>query len=175
MALLLDYWKPVVGFEGIYEVSCTGRLRTLKPQNWSHRDYPNLTIRLDGAKNPYPVVTLNHKQRFKTIRVHQIVAWAFLGPQPSKHDVNHKDGNKRNNQASNLEYVTRSQNQLHAQEHGLKAVGEKVYNAKLNPEKVRKIRGLKGKLGRKRIAKQLGVSEWSVRSVIDGRSWKHVT
>jgi HNH endonuclease len=74
--------------------------------------------------------------------VHRLVALAFLGPVPAGKEVNHKDGDKLNNRPDNLEYVTRSQNMLHANAKGLapKLKGDRHPNAKLSNEQAEELK-----------------------------------
>lgn len=111
-----EIWKPVVGYEGIYEVSNTGLVRRVYRygRRWEHLCKPKLTH--DG----YYETTLIYQYKAKYIRTHRIVAMAFLGvPEDKSLEVNHKDGNKLNNNVDNLEWVTSSENQKHAYRMGL--------------------------------------------------------
>ena len=97
------------------------------------RDYPNYSIRSDGritnSKGHEKVQEINHKGYMKvdlykdgvrsTQRVHRLVAEAYIPNPENKPDVNHKDGNKLNNDASNLEWCTKSENMRHAYDTGL--------------------------------------------------------
>lgn len=111
-----EIWKPVVSWEGIYEVSTSGRIRRLLSS-------PNTQVGkiLKPATDAgYQRVCLKQKPRVQSIRVHRVVAFAFLGSPPSaSHEVNHKDGDKSNNTLRNLEYVTPLENVRHAERHGL--------------------------------------------------------
>lgn len=101
-------WKKVIGYEDIYEVSEFGEVRRTD-KKYGETVKPYLT------NSGYLQVYLrkpNFKRKHKYI--HKIVAEAYI-PNPSKlKTVNHKDGNKKNNAVSNLEWVTRSQNVIHA-------------------------------------------------------------
>lgn len=172
-------WRPIPSLPGL-EASDTG------------------LIRLRGRiKHQYPLSrTENYmriKWRNKTHLVHRLVAEAFLGPSPL--EVNHKDGVKNSNHLHNLEYVTTRENIIHAyatglndnvrsassaawkRMHRLKLIkhskGEAHVCAKLTEQKVREIR--KSPLSRKKLALVYGVSESTIRSVKERRSWKHVT
>lgn len=109
-------WKPVIGYEGLYEVSNFGEIKSLarfdslgRPvkerllkQVRSGRDY--------RKDNCYMYVGLNKNGIHKSVSVHRIVAQAFLGEPQKGYEVNHKDEDKTNNCLDNLEYVTRREN-----------------------------------------------------------------
>lgn len=111
-----EEWRLVASLNNRYEVSNTGKIRNaitkkiLKNQINKH-GYCVLTVR------PVPKKQVN-------IRVHRIVAEVFLGICPEGYVVNHKDGNKLNNYVTNLEYVTSSENNIHALENGLRHVAD---------------------------------------------------
>lgn len=100
---MTEIWKPIEGFNGVYDVSDHGRVR-------SH--FREGGIRKMHAKSSgYVQVNLYRDGGYKHVFVHRLVATAFLGP--SELDINHKDGNKLNNCAENLEYVTQRENSAH--------------------------------------------------------------
>lgn len=108
--------------------------------------------------------------------VHRIVCEAWHGPPPtSKHQVNHKDGDKTNNHPDNLEWVTHRENLQHAFEIGLIPRGERHGQAKLTRKDVREVRRLAGQgWPQKRLAERFGVSTGCISAVVRRRSWKHV-
>ena len=109
-----ELWKPVVGFEGSYEVSNMGRVRSLD-REWVQEArggtfylYKRKGQMLKpGPSGGYPSVVLG---RNNTRLVHRLVAEAFIGPYPEGQEVRHKDGTRANPCLYNLEYGTRSQN-----------------------------------------------------------------
>ena len=103
-----EIWKPVKGYEGLYEVSNLGRVR---------RD--GNIIKSNVGKH-YKILRLSSKGEVKTFYVHRLVAEAFVANDSNKPMVNHIDGNKLNNSATNLEWCTRRENEVHAWKHGLK-------------------------------------------------------
>ncbi len=112
-----------------------------------------------------------------TRKVHQLVAEAFLGPRPTdKHEVNHRNGNKSDNRVENLEWVTRSQNVLHAHATGLiknKAVGERVGRAKLTAEGVKEMRRLHADgVGFRTLGRRFGVDHKTAAAAICGKTWR---
>lgn len=109
-----EEWRPVVGYEGLYEVSNLGRVRSID----------RIVIYTDGRKRPYKgietkqrtdvggykVVTLSRNQKMKIFKVHVLVWSAFNGEKPNGMQVNHKDEDKTNNRLENLELVTPKEN-----------------------------------------------------------------
>ena len=99
-----EIWKDIEGFPG-YQVSTLGRVRNKKTGH-----IRKLSTDVVGYKS----TTLYCENKPKTVRVHTLVANAFLGKRPRNYDVNHIDGDKTNNNINNLEYCSRSDNVLHA-------------------------------------------------------------
>ena len=111
-----EYWRPVVGYEGLYEVSNFGRVRSLdrwvKGRNGSVRLCKGRILKPFTTKNGYLKVSLCKNGKVKTFKVHRLVVEAFLEiPEELKHlkgtrylQVNHKDENKQNNNVENLEF-----------------------------------------------------------------------
>jgi hypothetical protein len=126
--LLAEEWRPIylvpikkwgiVNFEGTYEASNLGRVKSMK--NY-HGFSPNRILNTSPDGNGYLKVTLSMYSRLHTIHIHKLVALLFKGPCPPKHEINHKgvDGNKANNRADNLEYVTRKGNMERCVKSGL--------------------------------------------------------
>lgn len=111
-----EVWKPIVGYEGLYEVSNLGRVKTLKINNDKARHQKTKILKQCKNSSGYLIVNLSNK----TKRVHRLVAMTFI-PNPNKLPIiNHKDGNKLNNNVSNLEWCTHSYNNKEAYKLGLK-------------------------------------------------------
>lgn len=110
-------WRPVVGFDGLYEVSNLGEVRSIARRQGT-RVGRILTGRLSTSLNDtwrtrYLRVALYRDSKRHDTPVHHLVAEAFLGPRPLGLEINHKDGNPQNNRVDNLEYVTHSENVRH--------------------------------------------------------------
>lgn len=119
----MEKWMPILGHEDTHMISNLGRVKSLprkcRTKGGGQRSVPGRIMKTSRASNGYPTVQL--KYRGKTHLVHRLVAEAFI-PRPDwATQVNHIDGDKSNNTASNLEWTTQSLNQLHAYERGLQA------------------------------------------------------
>lgn len=117
----MEIWKPIVDYEGLYEISNYGRVRTVE------RKVGNRTltarIRKPDIMKGYHCIGLIKDKHTKVYRIHRLVMAHFGLEQPSvDHQINHIDGDKSNNQISNLEWVTPWENTHHAIENGLRRV-----------------------------------------------------
>lgn len=108
----MELWKEIKGYEGIYEVSSCGRVRSLD-RYVKHSKTGEMSVLKKGMiKKPttdtegYLLVTLNKDGKYCTKYVHRLVADAFLGEHKLKEQVNHKDENKQNNNIDNLEWCS---------------------------------------------------------------------
>ena len=110
-------WRTIKGYEGLYEVSNDGRIRRLRFINGSH-NFEKIK-ECKQTLNTYGYMTVNLCKNGKAItkRVHKLVANAFIGE--SDLQIDHIDGNKLNNNVSNLEYVTPKENTNRAWKKGL--------------------------------------------------------
>jgi len=103
----IEIWKDVLGYEGLYEISNFGRVKSLQKR---HKQIKILQPACDNAG--YLIVTLCKNKQKKTKSIHRLLMISFYGNQNK--DVNHKDGDKKNCHIDNLEYVTKSENTRHA-------------------------------------------------------------
>lgn len=139
---------------------------------------------LKARKNSqgYLRVSVHKNGQRKRYFCHRLVAKAFIPNPLDKPEVNHKDGNPLNNNLSNLEWVTSSENKLHAYRTGLRKpspnYGEDCGTSKLKEEDVLHIRSVAKEsgryYGRKKLAKKYGVSENAIKYVVNGRTWNHI-
>lgn len=118
-------WKDIEGYEGIYQVSSEGLIksleRTVLNKNGKFQYYPEKLLKFDihsSNTTSYCRVTLCKDHKIKRFCVHRIVAATFIPNLDGKPCVNHKDNNGLNNSVSNLEWCTHSENMLHAQKQG---------------------------------------------------------
>lgn len=110
---MAERWKDIAGYEGVYEVSSLGRVKTVARVDRRGRYIPE-RIRTGVEVHGYLYCELWKDNRSKRFAVHRLVASAFIPNPEGKRQVNHIDGNKKNNIATNLEWCTYSENALHA-------------------------------------------------------------
>lgn len=118
-----EIWKPITGYEGLYEVSNLGRVRSLDRRDSLGRMRFGKVLKQNDDGNGYPFIALHNNGKTKQMHIHRIVANAFLGEMPNGYTVNHIDENKHNNHADNLEYLTPLDNLRHGT--AIKRMGEK--------------------------------------------------
>lgn len=158
---MTEIWKTIPGYEGRYEVSTFGRIRSFQK----------------GVKKPvlnrggYFIVGLyDSSGRRITKTVHRLVMLTFCGP--DARTVNHKDGNKANNRLENLEYMTVKENIQHAHHIGLcsKTFGEKHWRAKLSDAQVVEMAKMeRNNIRHKVIAERFGISRETVSIILRRR------
>jgi hypothetical protein len=174
-------WLPVVGYEGFYEVSNRGQVRSVyrrvRCDDNRERGVPAKVLTpayIDG----YAYVSLNATSigKRKSEAVHRIVAPAFLGKRPSaKHQINHKNSIRSDNRAENLEWVTAEENSHHARDKGRLVHGEAHHFAVLSRENVEDIhRRTQAGERRQALADEYGVSYCTIDAILAGRVWKHL-
>lgn len=109
----------------------------------------------------------------KLMFIHRLVAEKYIPNPEEKEQVNHKDGNKLNNNVDNLEWVTNQENRNHAIKNGLHFSGEKCPWTKLSQKDVEEIRSLEGIKTIQQLAEMYEVSESNIRAIQQYKSWKN--
>lgn len=192
----VEAWKPVVGYEGLYEVSSLGRVRSLP-----RRGAAGGLLTLSPTKGClYLKVGLTRNSVTRTPKVHTLVARAFLGPYPDDQEVCHGPGGPRDNRLVNLSYGTHAKNMgpdrrrdgmvrsrgrkkaaagRRRQRPGMAStnwnVGTHHPLAKLNDEIVLEIRRRAASGESKHsLARRFGVDRATIRSAVNGATWKHI-
>lgn len=182
-----EIWKPVVDWPR-YEVSSLGRVRNVKTGR-----IRKLQFSQRRGKKEYQRVSLCDSQgKSHSIKLANLVAYAFIGPRPSPEmTINHIDGIKINNTPSNLEYCTRAENLKHAARLGLRPKGDqhgshthpesrprgsKSWWAKLTEAQVVEARRRykEGGVTYKQLGEEHGVTETAMGNAISKRTWRHV-
>ena len=169
-------WQPVVGYEGLYEVSAIGQVKSLDRTvkgRWGKMTLRGKVMKLQVNKYGYLCVGLRDGKKQKLCTVHRLVAKAFLMGDDSL-TVNHIDGNKTNNSVYNLEWVTAKENSSHAAANGMyeHCKGEKNINSKLDKYDALFIKNSKRTY--KKLSSMFNVSEVTIANLKKGRTWKHI-
>lgn len=142
----IEIWRDIQGYEGLYQVSNLGRVKSLDriirtKAGWEQKHKGHI-LQPRIKKNGYLFLILYKNNQGKNKYIHRLVAQAFLSNPKSLPTVNHKDGNKQNNNVNNLEWNSYSENNQHAYNHGL------THSNKNNPHMSKKVKvySLTGKL-----------------------------
>lgn len=171
-----EEWRDIPDFEG-YQVSSFGKVRSIDRLRKNKVGFCLTTgqeLKQLLNKKGYPEVRLR-KQGCHTRVVHKLVASAFLTKPEGCTQINHINGIKTDNRVNNLQWVTQSENQLHAYKLGLQPSrsGEGNSRATLTDKKVTALKELynSGKTA-KEVAEIMNVSIHTVRQILSGRTWK---
>ena len=166
-----EQWRDVVGYEGLYQVSNFGRVKSFHKGKVIIRKPVTLS---DG----YQQVSLDKNGKRKCMGIHVLVAKMFIPNPENKPMVDHYDRNPANNTVRNLSWVTNSENQRRAVELGSKKCGCDNPRSNLSPEQVREIRRLyvrrSHEFGSVALAKMFGVSVSTIKRIVNGTSYKNV-
>ena len=179
-----ERWLPVVDYEGFYEVSDLGRVRSVsrvitRPGNRGRTQRVSgrvLKQQKPTERTPYRTVELWRDGNGRPVKVYVLVARAFLGPRPEGHDICHGPGGKLDDRVVNLSYGTRSKNSGEDRRRdGTLLVGSQCNRAKLTEEIVRQCR-FRAACGEtaNRLAGEFGVHVETMRKAITGGAWQHV-
>ncbi len=130
---MIEIWKDIKGYEGIYQVSNTGKVRSLDRKVWNYIKKGRILKPHDNGHGYYNVSLSDGDKKSKHTYIHILVAEAFI-PNPNNYtQVNHKDFNKANNAVDNLEWVSPQQNILHfRQSHLYKKVSQNKHRTLTN-------------------------------------------
>jgi len=104
-----EMWKPIIGFEGKYEISNLGRVKSLPRYK-----QPIERILIPCVSTEYACVNLRDGKKGHTKHIHRLIADHFIQNPSNKSTVNHKDGDKHNNSIENLEWASYGENNVHA-------------------------------------------------------------
>lgn len=172
----MERWLAVPGYEGRYEVSDLGRVRSLQRKG-APRASP-LVLHDYVAGRGYRFVGLFDGKKYRPWYVHRLVLTAFVGPPPEGMEGAHLDGVNTHNALLNLQWVTRTVNMSHKVLHGTAPRGEAVYNHKLTEAQVLEARARWIPGSREAschvLATEYGVTQSHMSDVLAGRRWGHV-
>ena len=173
-------WHPIPGWDGLYEITGDGRVRSLGrvAANGNRYSGKEMTILIRGKYKYVQFRRIGSKK--KSERVHRLLALTFI-PNPNNWPhVNHIDGNGLNNSLDNLEWCTHAQNMAHASRMGLMAKpgsGKSPGNARLSEESAKALIAdyRRGGVTKRQLAAKYSVGFHVVKAAVTGRNYGHVT
>lgn len=173
----MELWEPIEGYEGYYEISNKGRVKSLDRTvpGIKKKTVSSRIMKTQADRTGYPRAYLTIGSKTKTVAVHRLVYKAFVGSIPKGQQVDHIDGNKLNICPENLQVLSRRDHRRKTVFTRQHAFGERVGNSRLSTSDVAKIRYLlnKGELTQKEIAKKFDVHYSTIGAISSGRTWVH--
>lgn len=172
-----EIWKDIDGYEGIYQVSTFGNIKSLERDTigqFGLRHLKEKILRLFDSHQGYKRVTLNFGEKQKHFFVHRLVAKAFIENTENKPFVNHKNGIRNDNFYGRLEWCTQSENEIHARDILNKKMpcGINAPNVLLAEKDIIEIRT--SNLTHRQLAKKYNVGFQNISSIKNRKTWKHL-
>jgi len=172
----VERWRSIAGYEGLYEVSDRGRVKSLPRKSL----YKGKAVRqvpggvMKGSKHAfgYPMVTLSAPGRRKICTVHCLVLEAFAGPRPDGCECRHLDGDPANCHLENLAWGSHRENEADKWKHGTRGLGSLSPGRKLTEESVAAIR--RDSRQQAVVARDYGITQSNVSCIRLRKTWRHV-
>lgn len=182
----MEIWKSIIGYEGYYEVSNYGRVRSLD-RKVIGRNGKEMVIqgkilknRVNAKRGGYYTVALCLNAKYKYFYIHRLVLVAFVGEPPdASYQGAHNDGNCKNNNVNNLRWATTLENINDKKKHGTQLKGESHGASKLTDNQVIEIRAKYKRFNYNRsnsseLALEYNISKGNVWSIVNGKTFKHL-
>ena len=178
----MEIWKDIQGYEGLYQVSNYGRVKSLERKVKSKGGFRKVSERILKpmvTSYGYRAVSFYNPNN-KKYKIHRLVVQAFLNNPNNYEQVNHIDGDKTNNHVDNLEWCSHEMNMQHAHKTGLKNMkhltGHNHPNSKLTDKDVKEIREkyIPKIYTLKKLAEEYGVDYSVIHKIIKRKNWKHI-
>jgi hypothetical protein len=175
----MEKWKDIKNYEGLYQVSNMGRIKSLaRKRNGGKAGHGEIILKF-GLAAGYSRVSLYRDGNQKQFSVHRLVLDAFCGE--SNLQCNHRNGLKTDNRLINLEWVTPSENTKHAISTGLQIImkGSQLPQSKLTESQVRRIKFIYKNTKPEinyitKLAKALKVNHHTISDIILEKAWSHI-
>ncbi len=172
----MEQWRNIPGYEGRYQVSDGGRVRSVdryvrsvaKNGTESRRFVPGVEIKPQKHSAGY----LQVKMGPRTYIVGPLVLEAFVGPRPEGQQCAHNDGDRHHNALGNLRWATPASNSNDRRAHGTSGRGQANAGAKLTPDRVSAVRDAAGP--QRKIAEAFGVAQSTVSKIKLRQRWGHL-
>ncbi len=175
-----EIWKNIKNYEGLYQISNLGRVKSLERKvkhsraNIGYYIKKEKILKNNILDSGYYYICFCENNIKKHFRLSRVIASTFILNPLNKPEVNHKDGDKSNNRADNLEWVTGEENKRHAVENGLVARGERNWNAKLREKDVKLIRIIGNYLSQKELTELFKVAQVTISDILNRKTWRYV-
>jgi len=173
---MAEQWRPVAGFEGAYEVSSYGAVRSLSRRLINRIGHPHTVrgrvLKPDVDKDGYLVFRVSAYGKKRVVKGHRLVAETFIGSCPDGYQVAHYDGNPANNRVSNLRYATCKDNHNDKRRHGRLPVGRKHGRSKIEEQDALYIRDSLD--SNEALSKLYGLTTMQIKRIRDREFWRHV-
>ena len=174
-----EKWVAIKGYEGLYEVSNHGQVRSLDYTTFTKRGairqhYTRVLKPGKSGNYGHLTVALWKQGSSKSWSVHRLVLSAFVGPCPQRQEVRHLDGNAGNNRLDNLKYGTSKENSADQVRHGTRAEGDKNGQRKLSSVEVKRVltEYATGTYTLQQLADKYGVKLPTIHHIVRGRTWR---
>jgi hypothetical protein len=185
MDQIIERWLPVAGYEGLYEVSDMGRVRSLdricySPKRGAQKRKGTILVnKVNKNRLSYRQVTLWKEGTAVYLYVHRLVLSAFAGPGPDGKQCAHGDGDTGNNRLTNLRWATIPENMSDKKLHGTDSSGERNGAAKLTEDQVRVIRLEYARhsyhdSNSLELAQRYRISRASLGHIVNRKTWTHL-
>lgn len=177
---MTERWLPVKGYEGLYEVSDLGNVRTYRVQGKRNKvvPFPTYMVARVNSKTGRRNIGLRKGDHRRWFNVYRLVLEAFVGPCPLGMEACHYDGDCTNDRLDNLRWDTRAGNIADKHRHGTmigRKAGIRHHNARLNDDDIRCIRAEPFFPGvNHMLAKAFGVGWKHISAIRNGHTWGHV-
>lgn len=177
-----EIWKDIKGYEGMYQISNEGRVKSISRHvsRGVLQDKMPFTKELILAtahdEGDYVIVNISKNAKSGNKTVHRLVATAFKPNPHNLPEVNHEDGDKENNNDWNLTWCTKAQNMEHAARMGLISSRPGILNpaAKLTEAQVIEIRALKPTHTLKQLGEMFHVDQSMIALIVKRKNWQHI-
>jgi len=178
--LFMEIWKNIEGYEGLYQISNLGRVKSL--ERYLGHNHGGLKLKKELilknwlSSTGYYIISLSKNNFSKKFFIHRLLCENFIKNPERKREVNHRNGIKTDNTLKNLEWVTSSENTIHSYKTGLQISikGEKCKLSKLTKEQVLEIRNNYEKLSASKVAKIYNMSKSAIIQIRNRTTWKHI-
>jgi len=184
---MIEEWRPIAGYKGLYEVSNLGRVksldRVLQDKKGLFKKFKGKILKNTTKKNPYGIYMVvrlsrngeDHASRY----VSHLVLETFKGPRPSGMECCHCDGNSLNNRIDNLRWGTPKENTSDKYKHGTMLWGSRNHQSQLTEQQVLEIRAKyvrhsKTKSNSRQLADEYKVGVQAIGKIIRRERWKHI-